>query len=170
MSRGNAHRKTVIWLGNDDGQASGYNGYGFDVSSEDHMVEITAQLEDDVDGEELQVFILRDLFPAIRAVMDRIDQRFPPGDDDEEETEHTGDYDDLTLLGLAKRAMSYTGHVEDLPEGERLLLLGAFAGAVMRFQQRVSELWDNSEGEQASAILRQVMLLAGLPDEKERQR
>lgn len=77
MSHGTAHRKTVIWLGNDDGQDGGYGGYGFDVRSEDNMVAIEAPLDDNVHGEELQVFIYRDLFPQIRAVMDRIDRRFP---------------------------------------------------------------------------------------------
>ena len=73
--RGNAHRKTTIWLGNDDGDPDGFSGYGFDVGTEDHMVSITAQLEDER-SEDLEVFIMRDLFPKIRKAMDRIDRRF----------------------------------------------------------------------------------------------
>jgi len=46
MSHGTAHRKTTIWLGNDDGQQGGYGCYGFDVRSEDNMVAVEAPLED----------------------------------------------------------------------------------------------------------------------------
>ena len=71
-------KKTVLWLGSDDdeledGARVGMQGYGFDVNSEDHMVSITGETEG---GDEYQVFIMRDLFPKIRAVMDRIDERF----------------------------------------------------------------------------------------------
>jgi hypothetical protein len=76
---GNAHRKTTIWLGSDDGDEDGFSGYGFDVGSEDNTISVTAQLEDDR-GEELEIFICRDLFPRIRAVMDRIDKRFEKKD------------------------------------------------------------------------------------------
>jgi hypothetical protein len=67
-----AHRKTTIWLGSDDSDEDGFN-----VHSEDNMVAIEAQLGNDVNGEDLEIFILRDLFPKIRAVMDLIDGRFP---------------------------------------------------------------------------------------------
>lgn len=75
MRDANAHRKTVIWLGSDDGEDGGMNGYGFDVHTEDNMVAISASVEDD-HGEEIEVFIMRDLFPKIRHVMDVIDTRF----------------------------------------------------------------------------------------------
>lgn len=63
------HRKLTLWLGSDDGEAGAHarlNGY--DVHREDGMVSIeyTGTGED---GEDLEVFILPDLFPAIRAAM-----------------------------------------------------------------------------------------------------
>lgn len=71
-------RKTVLWLGSDDdeledGEHVGMQGYGFDVNSEDHMVAIRGVTEG---GDEVEVFIMRDLFPEVRAVMRRIDSRF----------------------------------------------------------------------------------------------
>jgi hypothetical protein len=65
---GKPRRKTTIWLGSDDGE--GMNGYGYDVSREDSMVSIeyTGQMHEN--DEELQVFILPDLFPKIRKAMD----------------------------------------------------------------------------------------------------
>ena len=74
---GNAHTKTTLWLGNDDGDPEGYSGYGFDVSTEDNMVSIATSLEDG-HGAELEIFVMRDLFPKLRKAMDRIDKRFAP--------------------------------------------------------------------------------------------
>lgn len=72
---GRAHQKTTLWLGNDDGAGDGMsaNGYGFEIGSEDNMVSVESSFGND--NQAVQVFILRDLFPAIRAVMDRIDGR-----------------------------------------------------------------------------------------------
>ena len=81
MTYAKVGKKTTIWLGSDDdeledGEPVGMQGYGFDVNSEDHMVAITGSTEG---GDEFEVFIMRDLFPKIRAVMDRIDNRFATG-------------------------------------------------------------------------------------------
>lgn len=72
-------KRTTLWLGSDDdpledGHRIGMKGYGFDVNSEDNMVSIEGTTEG---GDEFEVFIMRDLWPGIRAVMDRIDSRFP---------------------------------------------------------------------------------------------
>jgi len=64
------NRKTTIWLGSDDGE--GMNGY--DVHPEDSMVSIGFAGHDEND-EDLEVFILPDLFPAIRKAMDTIEKR-----------------------------------------------------------------------------------------------
>ena len=78
MPNARASKKTVLWLGSDDdeledGQKVGMQGYGFDVNSEDNMVAINGTTEG---GDQFEVFIMRDLFPKIRAVMERIDRRF----------------------------------------------------------------------------------------------
>ena len=70
-------RKTTIWLGSDDEGEDGMSGYGYDVTREDSMVSIEYTRPQNEDNEELQVFILPDLFPAIRAVMDRIEAANP---------------------------------------------------------------------------------------------
>jgi hypothetical protein len=80
MPHAKVSKKTTLWLGSDDdeledGQPVGMQGYGFDVNSEDNMIAITGSTEG---GDEFEVFIMRDLFPKIRAVMDRIDKRFGP--------------------------------------------------------------------------------------------
>lgn len=69
---GQPYRKTTIWLGSDDGDPGGMQGYGYDISREDSMVSIeyVGNLSETEDHEQLQVFILPDLFPAIRAAMD----------------------------------------------------------------------------------------------------
>jgi hypothetical protein len=72
---GVAHTRTTLWLGNGD-DVKDWNGYGFDVAPEDNMVRIETTLGDRVSGADLQVFIMRDLFPKIRAAMDRVDARF----------------------------------------------------------------------------------------------
>lgn len=74
---GQPHRKTTIWLGSDDEGANGMNGYGYDVHREDSMVSIEYVRELDEDSEELQVFILPDLFPAIRRAMDAAEATRP---------------------------------------------------------------------------------------------
>jgi len=69
---GKPRRKTTIWLGSDDGDERGMTGYGYDVRREDSMVSIeyTGELgRQDENDEELQVFILPDLFPKIRKAM-----------------------------------------------------------------------------------------------------
>ena len=82
MPNAKVGKKTTLWLGSDDdeledGYPVGMQGYGFDVNSEDHMVAINGTTEG---GDQFEIFILRDLFPKIQAVMDRINARF--------ETEH----------------------------------------------------------------------------------
>ena len=68
---GQPHRKTIIWLGSDDEGPDGMNGYGYDVSREDNMVSIEYIPRSPAeDSDQLQVFILPDLFPAIRRAMD----------------------------------------------------------------------------------------------------
>lgn len=75
MPRGNAARKTTIWLGNGDSPEE-WDGYGFDVSTEDNMVSISAVFNQTDENDDLEVFIYRDLFGKLREVMDRIDNRF----------------------------------------------------------------------------------------------
>jgi hypothetical protein len=73
------------------------------------------------------------------------------------------DYD-LTLLGLAERVKQFTGHIEDLGDDERVYLLGLFAGAVGRLEERVRELWvknDDDKHAEARPALHQVMLALG---------
>jgi hypothetical protein len=66
---GKPHKKLTIWLGSDDGFKDGMSGYGYDVHREDAMVSITFAARGE-DGEDLEVFILPDLFPKIRKAMD----------------------------------------------------------------------------------------------------
>lgn len=47
---------------------------------------------------------------------------------------------DLTLTGLAERVSKFLGHIEDMSDEERVLVLGQFAGAVSRLRARVREL------------------------------
>jgi hypothetical protein len=70
---GKPHRRTTIWLGSDDG-TEGMAGYGYDVHREDAMVSVSHPGRDDND-EELEIFILGDLFPKIRAAMDAAERR-----------------------------------------------------------------------------------------------
>lgn len=70
---GKPRRKTTIWLGSDDGSEGGMSGYGYDVHREDSMVSIEYTGELREGDEALQVFILPDLFPAIRKAMDAAD-------------------------------------------------------------------------------------------------
>ena len=63
-----ADGKTTIWLGNEEPTAG---GYGFDIHSEDDMIAIEGSSGD----ERFEVFILPDLFPAIRRVMDGLEGR-----------------------------------------------------------------------------------------------
>lgn len=73
---GKPHRKTTIWLGSDDGDPEGMSGYGYNVHREDSMVSITFAARDE-NGEDLEVFILPDLFPAIRKAMDAAEGKQP---------------------------------------------------------------------------------------------
>jgi hypothetical protein len=75
------------------------------------------------------------------------------------ETDH-----DLTLLGLAERVSHFLGHIEDMSDDERVLVLGQFAGAVSRLQARVRELYAKADdGSYMDALppLNQVMLALG---------
>lgn len=63
-----AHRETTIWLGDDTKTTLGE----FDIHSEDDMVCIEATTEG---GDDVKVFLMREIFPAVREVMDRIDRR-----------------------------------------------------------------------------------------------
>lgn len=74
---------------------------------------------------------------------------------------------DLTLLGLADRVKRYLGHIEDMPDDERVFVLGLFAGAVGRVEARVRELYaeDDRDGYmEALPSLNQVMLALGAPE------
>ena len=72
---GKPQKKLTIWLGSDDGAEGGMKGYGYDVHREDSMVSIEYTRELNDHDEELEVFILPDLFPKIRKVMDAIEKR-----------------------------------------------------------------------------------------------
>ena len=77
---GKPRRKTTIWLGSDDGDKEGMSGYGYDVRREDSMVSIeyTGELgRQGENDEELQVFILPDLFPKIRKAMAAAEATLP---------------------------------------------------------------------------------------------
>lgn len=69
---GRPHRKTIIWLGSDDGE--GADGHGYDITREDNMVSVGYAGEAD-NYDDLQVFILPDLFPKIRQIMDTIEKQ-----------------------------------------------------------------------------------------------
>jgi hypothetical protein len=69
MSQGKISQRITIWLGNDELTA---DGYGFDVDTEDDMVAISGDLNDQ---ERMEVFIQPDLFPKIRHAMDIIENR-----------------------------------------------------------------------------------------------
>jgi hypothetical protein len=73
-TNGKPHRKTTIWLGSDDEGEDGSSGYGYGVHREDAMVSITFAARGE-NGEDLEVFILPDLFPKIRKAMDAIEKR-----------------------------------------------------------------------------------------------
>ena len=71
---------------------------------------------------------------------------------------------DLTLLGLAERVKRYTGHIEDMSDDERVYVLGLFAGAVSRLEDRVRELYAEADDDgymEALPELHQVMLALG---------
>lgn len=71
---------------------------------------------------------------------------------------------DLTLLGLAERVTQFAGHIEDMSDDERVLVLGQFAGAVSRMQARVRELYAKADDDgymDALPPLNQVMLALG---------
>jgi hypothetical protein len=75
---------------------------------------------------------------------------------------------DLTLLGLAERVSQFLGHIEDMSDEERVLVLGLFAGAVSRLQARVRELYakaDDSSYMDALPPLNQVMLALGADED-----
>lgn len=73
---GKPHKKITLWLGSDDGSEGGMDGYGYDISREDSMVSIEYLIRDlNENDDALQVFILPDLFPAIRKAMDAVEKR-----------------------------------------------------------------------------------------------
>jgi hypothetical protein len=83
-------------------------------------------------------------------------------------SEELGLYDppgyDATLLSLARHALSFTGHIEDMSEDQRVFLLGAFAGAVLRFQEQVVALHASAGGlgdAEAARALQEVLNLLG---------
>jgi hypothetical protein len=81
---------------------------------------------------------------------------------------HMTDDHDLTLLGLAGRVQHFLGHIEDMSDDERVLVLGQFAGAVSRLRARVRELYaeDKRDGYTAAAeALHQVMLALGADED-----
>jgi hypothetical protein len=62
-------RRESIWLGQDPDEPTPIQNW--EVKSEDDMIMIEAETE----GGEVEVFICPELFPKIRAVMDRLEAR-----------------------------------------------------------------------------------------------
>lgn len=63
------NRKITLWLGNEDGNEI----YHYEINREDSMISVGYAGKP---GEsDWQIFILPDLFPKIRAVMDAIEAR-----------------------------------------------------------------------------------------------
>lgn len=80
---------------------------------------------------------------------------------------------DATLLALARRSLSFTGRIENMSEGERVFLLGAFTGAVLRLKDEVRRLYaayDADDNAEALAALHQVMLLLGASEDWREER
>lgn len=69
------HRRVTIWLGSDDSDPAGAGDYDYEISREDDMVLISHPGGAHGEGEALEVFILPDLFPAIRQVIDMLEGR-----------------------------------------------------------------------------------------------
>lgn len=65
---GKPRKRLTLWLGSDDGGEDGMNGHGYVVSREDSMVSVAWDGRSEND-EDLEVFILPGLFPAIRRAM-----------------------------------------------------------------------------------------------------
>jgi len=74
---------------------------------------------------------------------------------------------DLSLAGLAQMVQSYAGHIEDMSDDDRLLVLGQFTGAVSRFRVRLRELYREA-GASGKERLRQVAYALGEPEDWER--
>ena len=75
---------------------------------------------------------------------------------------------DLSLLGLADLVKGYLGHIEDMSDDKRVLVLGQFAGAVSRLEARVRELYakaDNDGYREALPDLHQVMIALGAAED-----
>lgn len=75
---------------------------------------------------------------------------------------------DLSLLGLAEQVRSYVGHIEDMPGGRRVFLLGQFEGATSRAYASVREIYaeyDEAGYMEALPALHQVMLALGAPED-----
>jgi hypothetical protein len=67
---------------------------------------------------------------------------------------------DITLLGLTTRSLSFAGHIEDMSGDERVFLLGAFAGGLLRLDELVLKLHEQGSDE-TKAALQQVLFAMG---------
>lgn len=73
-----------------------------------------------------------------------------------------------SLLELAAVARGYLGHVEDMSDEDRLLLLGQFTGAVMALEARVREVYAEAGEDgylEALPPLAEVMRYLGAPED-----
>ena len=72
------NKRITVYVGNDDndGEQESRNGEGWTVTREDAMVFISHYEEHGSDETEYQFYLMRDLFPKIRAAMDRVDNMF----------------------------------------------------------------------------------------------
>jgi len=69
------------------------------------------------------------------------------------------------LHALAERVKRYAGHIEDLHEDDRVLLLGLFTGAVDALEAKVrSYLADNHQGTFSWAMMIQFARDLGMPE------
>ena len=73
------NKRITVYIGNDDGdygEEQSANGEGWEVTREDAMVYIEHLEVHDGDETAYEFYIMRDLFPKIRAAMDRVDTMF----------------------------------------------------------------------------------------------
>lgn len=76
-----------------------------------------------------------------------------------------------SLLELTAIVGTYLGHVEDMSDDDRLLLLGQFAGAVLALEARVREVYAKADADgylEALPPLAEVMRYLGAPEEHPR--
>jgi hypothetical protein len=79
----------------------------------------------------------------------------------------SADFDGLTLADLQGFVHSFTGHIEDMTDADKLFTLGKFAGAVSRLRAVLRELYEQPDPEVARgpsgyrAALRDVARVVG---------